>query len=383
MIWTADGAPGSRKPFGAPGGLLLLLALAAAACSGGGGAFTGNMTSPRHGHTATALPDGRVLIAAGLTKTSPLGTFELFEPLRSAFEALAIQGFRPRGWHSAAALKDGRILLSGGWAGPFTALREAAILHPGEKRLQPLLMLQGRYDHTSTLLEDGAVLLAGGNDGRGEQRAMELFDPPSGKFAPAARPLLVPRQQHTATPLPGGQVLILGGGQGQGARLAEIYLPTERRTRLVRGFTSVSRSRHTATPLMDGRVLIAGGLGPERTLATAEIYDPGKDAFLPIQAPLRTARQQHTATLLSDGRVVLLGGWGGGEGKTLDDGEIFDPQGSCFAALPFHMKAKRRLHTAALVRDGSILAAGGASDDDVLPSAELLRVPPRKPGRDC
>jgi len=341
------------------------------------------MASPRHGHTATMLPGGRVLLAAGLTKTSPLGSIEVFDPRKNAFEALAGAQVRPRGWHRATLLKDGRVLLSGGWAGPAIALREAVAIRPGGAGASAFLMLQGRYDHTATLLEDGTVLLAGGNDGRSEQRALEIFDPRAGKTLPAARPLLVARQQHTATLLPGGGVLILGGAQGDGARIAELYHPAERRTHAVRGYASAARSRHTATRLKDGRVLIAGGLGPERTLAAAELFDPKEGVFLPIQAPMRTPRQQHTAVLLPDGRVVLLGGWGGGEGKTLDDGEVFDPEGACFAPLPVHLRAKRRLHTATLLEGGAILIAGGASDDEVLATAEILRVPPRKPDGGC
>lgn len=362
----------------------LLLILAGGGCSGGGETtLTRAMASPRHGHTATAIAGGRVLLAAGLTKTSPLGAVELFDPGKNAFEAAAGLEVRPRGWHRATPLRDGRVLLSGGWAGPSTALREAVAIRPGGRGAPPVLMLQGRYDHTATLLADGTVLLAGGNDGRGEQRAMEIFDPLAGRFLPTARPLLVPRQLHTATLLPGGEVLILGGAQGDGARIAELYLPAERRTRLVRGYAAAARSRHTATRLPDGRVLIAGGLGPDRTLDTAELFDPRKGAFLPVKARMRTARQQHTATLLPDGRVVLLGGWGGGEGRTLDDGEVFDPEGACFAPLSVPLRARRRLHTATLLEGGGVLAAGGASDDEVLATAEILRVPPRKPGGGC
>ena len=121
-------------------------------------------------------------------------------------------------------------------------------------------------------------------------------------------------------------------------------------------------------------MLIAGGLGKEKTLAGAEIYDPATEKFIPLKGKLRVNRQQHTATLMPDGRVVLIGGWGG-EGRTLAGAEVYEPGKGCFWSVGVEMKFPRRLHTATSLGGGRVLIAGGASDNDVLNSAEILTIP--------
>ncbi len=352
-----------------------LLGTLLSACGGEGDfAQTGSMRTPRHGHTATRLASGEILLAAGLTKTDPLADFEIYDPARGVFRPYAPSGLPKRGWHEAVLLPEG-VLIAGGWTSGGEALRSAAVLLPAGGVAARTRMKYGRYDHTMTRLPNGDVLIAGGNDGKRAMRHLEVYAPDKGAFSLARRPMLIARQQHTATALGGAGVLIVGGAQGPGARYAELYLPAPGRTRLVRSLTT-QRSRHTATRLADDRVLIAGGLGREGTLGSAEMFDPKTETFAPLENGLRTKRQQHTATRLADGRVVLLGGWGGEEGHTLSDAEVFDPKRRCFRRLGAEMRSPRRLHTATALGDGRVLVVGGASDQEVLASAEILEIPP-------
>ena len=333
--------------------------------------LTGNMNTPRHGHTATKLQSGGILIVAGLTKTSPLDDFEIYDPVQMTFKSYKIQGLRKRGWHKAILLKNG-VLISGGWTTGGEALRDSFQIQPGGGLRSHAKMKFGRYDHSMTLLPTGDVLIAGGNDGKRAMRHLEIYEPGKKRFIPARRPMLMARQQHTATRLPGGKILILGGAEGKGARYAELYMPSQGRTRLVRSLTT-QRSRHTATRLKDGRVLIAGGLGKETTLDTAELFDPATEKFTPLTSKMRVKRQQHTATVLPDGRVVLIGGWGG-EGRTLGSAEVYEPRKGCFWLVGVEMNSPRRLHTATSLREGRVLIAGGASDSEVHQSAEILTI---------
>jgi hypothetical protein len=51
-------------------------------------------------------------------------------------------------------------------------------------------------------------------------------------------------------------------------------------------------------------VLVAGGDGP---LASAELYNPANGTWTPT-GNLNTARDEHTATLLPNGMVLAAGG---------------------------------------------------------------------------
>ena len=63
------------------------------------------------------------------------------------------------------------------------------------------------WEQTATLLQNGQVLIAGG-----ETASAELFNPSTGKFT-ATGSMTISRTGHTATLLPDGRVLIAGGVQ--------------------------------------------------------------------------------------------------------------------------------------------------------------------------
>jgi hypothetical protein len=72
-------------------------------------------------------------------------------------------------------------------------------------------MSEGRFAHTATMLPDGRVLVAGGDDNSSSVlSAAETWDPATGAFS-AADSLEVARAGHAAALLPDGRVLIVGG----------------------------------------------------------------------------------------------------------------------------------------------------------------------------
>ncbi len=146
----------------------------------------GQLAAGRIGHTATLLPDGRVLVVGGASTAGghPLATAEVYDPTRNA-------------WSAAGTLTDARLA------------------------------------HTATRLPDERVLVAGGERWVADMpnplplATAELYDPTSGRWVRTTA-LGIPRAGHSATLLPDGRVLVAGGRStdGQGITFqatSEIY----------------------------------------------------------------------------------------------------------------------------------------------------------------
>ncbi|MGA3240903.1 MAG: kelch repeat-containing protein [Bryobacteraceae bacterium] len=170
---------------------------------------------------------------------------------------------------------------------------------------------------------------------------------------------------HTATLLMDGRVLIAGGQNGASAnRLSstEIYDP------VAKTFTpgpnmTIGRTGHTATLLVDGRVLIvdgeqtppgANGIEPG---GSAELFDPAAGSFTQTGS-LLMARQGFNATLLANGKVLVTGGVAGvtDSGYMIGDPEIYDPATGAFTVAGFYAGSLASLNTGGIFGFGSVSA---------------------------
>jgi Galactose oxidase, central domain/Kelch motif len=221
-------------------------------------------------------------------------------------------------------------------------------------------MATARAHMTATPLADGRVLVVGGVG----ETSTELYDLAGGTWS-AGGALNVPRWLHRAVRLADGRVLVAGGGAYTAS--AELYDPATNRWTPT-GSMSVDRYDFTATLLRDGRVLVVGGFSGNGTgvQASAELFDPSTTGRWTSTGSLRTPRRNHTATLLRDGTVLVAGGFGDG---WLREAELYDPaRGRWKRVAP--MTIPREHASATLLRDGRVLIAGGGSPSATL-SAEL------------
>jgi hypothetical protein len=320
---------------------------------------TGSMLAPRQSHAATKLTDGKVLVSGGMGAT-PLSSAELYDPITGAFAATgALLDVRQD--HTSSLLGDGKVLLTGGEGGTGGGLPLATseLYDPVSSTFSASAnMATPRTLHAATVLQDGRVLLTGGQWNmavRSILKSAELYDPATGTFAPAGD-MAVERYWHTSTLLPSGQVLITGGyGLTGGAlRSAELYDPA---TGLfsATGDMTAPRYGQTATLLAaDGVVLVAGGFGAT-LLDGADLYDPATGTFQ-ATGSLNIARQFHTATAIPGGKVLITGGLT--SVAPLSSAELYDPVLGVFT-ITDDMSAERYDHTATLLDSGEVLVVGG------------------------
>jgi hypothetical protein len=326
---------------------------------------TGNSGVARTNPTATLLQNGSVLVAGGANDNGNAATAqaEIYNPANGAFTTTAAHLIDSRTNHTATLLNDGTVLIVGGQNG-LTFQDSAEIYDPTPPGTFTALtgpthtLNTARSGHTATLLADGSVLIAGGvTTGSTTLASAELYDPVAQTFT-AVHPMNEARSGHTATLLANGQVLIAGGVDAS----AELYDPVSQSFTTTLGNLSAARQDASGTLLPSGKVLIAGGLKSDGTtgIGTAELYDPVPRTFLPTGS-LNAARGAHTATLLTDGTVLIAGGFNLINPTTPDilaSAEIYNPSTSTFTNTG-SLTGTRWQNTATLLNDGSVLIAGG------------------------
>ena len=352
--------------------LSCVIAVSGYAQSPGTFTATADMITPRSWHTATLLPDGRVLIAGGFVNGimfSPTDSAELYDPSTGTFAATGSMTIA-RYDQTATLLPNGRVLIAGGGDATGQLALSAELYDPTTGTFTPTgSMAAGHW--RATLLNNSQVLMALPPDS-----TAELYDPMAGTFTATGgyADTTTLWLAETATMLAGGKTLIAGDS------FAELYDPATGRFNptgaMIYGYAAVGRS---ATLLMNGKVLFAGGEldrdfdGGEPWppyYPYSELYDPTAGNFA-ATANMTDARWEHTATLLPDGSVLIAGG-----GPTAyQSAELYDPARGTFSSLG-NMTAPRFGHTATLLKDGKVLIAGGPQSSAELYTPSVLAASP-------
>ncbi len=308
-------------------------------------ANTGSLAADRYGHTATLLGNGKVLVAGGIQSFSTYGNIastELYNPMNGTWGTNNAMTTSRYG-HTATLLGNGKVLVAGGQAhdaSGYTGLASVELYDPnlGVWTLTGTMPNVHQF-HSATLLTNGWVLVAGGEDTNSSAIAdADLYNPASGLWTKTGS-MTTKRSNQTATLLPNGKVLVAGGSDGNfnPQASAELYDPALG-TWTATGSLTTGRAGADAMLLTNGLVLVTGGYGG---LATAELYDPASGLWTPA-ATMHNQRQQFPAVLLPNGQVLVAGGF---YFSSLTNSELYGSVAS--ATLPIRLLNSTRLSSGA------------------------------------
>jgi len=181
------------------------------------------MGQAHDGARAVLLNTANVLMIGGAADP---GSAELFDPATDTWSptgSITVPGWGPS---TATLLPDGRVLAAAGCCGSNGRVNKVAEIYDPATGTwsQTGSMNIARDGAQAVLLPDGLVLVAGGfNDFYGmNSDAAELYDPATGSWSVTGS-MNDPRLGCTLTLLPDGQVLAAGGDGGTNS--AELYVP--------------------------------------------------------------------------------------------------------------------------------------------------------------
>ena len=379
---TANSSRFSRlKSPGRTAAATLVLALGAIAIAAAGGTFqpTGSTINPHSLGAATLLADGTVLMSGGAVQKPggfmSIAPSERFDPASGSWK---LDAFVERFAHSATRLNDGRVLLAGGNSSSQQPVSSAELYDPNSASAsQTGSMSIARAHHVSALLNDGRVLVAGGFDQGGNALVTaEIYDPATGSFSPVLNATSAPRAHGSATLLLDGRVLLAGGQIIPGMPdTADLFDPADNQFHSIVGMLTPS-SGHSAARLADGRVLIAGGTGasgppcaPLDPMCQPPQIVPLKRAEIydPITGQFAATgpmnqARSNFASSPVPNGLVLVAGGDGTFDSSL--AEVYDPQQGAFLVTG-GMSAGRPSAVAVALNDGKVLVVdrdGGSAD---------------------
>lgn len=282
----------------------------------------------------------------------------------------------PRDNHTASLLGNGEVLVAGG-ENSSSVLRSAELYNPATGTWSSTGSLSTpRYGATSTTLSDGRVLVAGGSNGvaGGEQTSTEIYNPATGTWSAGAS-MTYPRFENLAVRLGDGRVLAAGqrnaAVQGDATPTAEVYDPQRNRwtTTGPTGVPSGCCNPHGVL-LPDSRVLTTlgtsslwtpGGGGPT-------IYNPVTQSWSRLPAAPVFLGNGPQISLLPSGNVLFAGGWDSdGWSSTWPTNvveELNPVTGTWTVRQSTSFTSFYTGQSLTTLADGRVLASGGASATD-------------------
>lgn len=273
-----------------------------------------------------------LLMTAGTATATPIGTWSNGDP------SMTLSNVHLLG--AASLLPNGRVIVAGGLsaASPFPAITTAEVYDPLTRTWAATGGLNTpRWSLDAVTLNNGQVLFAGGASAFAGGAALvtaEIYDATTQTFSYTSNNLSVARQSFGITTLNDGRVILAGGNSsgnnlgGSGVAAVDIYDPATNQFQPAASM-NFGRSLHAQVSLSDGRVAVIGG-----AQTTAEIFDPVTNTWTVAAGTLPTTLKDMKAFELFDGRIFVAGGQNTSTGVTTDSTWYFDPSDGSFTSGP-------------------------------------------------
>ena len=192
-----------------------------------------------------------------------------------------------------------------------------------------------------------------------------------------------PRAYAEAITLSTGEILVVGGLDSDDPEVmshrSELIDPATGRITLLPD-RLLGRLNQTVTIGWGDRVVVVGGTEyrrrPDGTAYWApvdrvEMFLPDSRSWL-VGVPLAEERSDHSAAALRDGRILVAGGNQGG--RLLRSVEIYDPLGDRWTRAAPLPRPRTQFSMTTMV-DGRVLIAGGFQDDGVITASTEIYDP--------
>src|ERR1017187_9283327 len=349
---------------------LFAVGLTAFAGTSGTWALTGSLNTARWNHTATLLPNGEVLVTGGWGASGtndPLASAELYNPATGKWTFTGSMAYARTG-QTATLLQNGEVLVAGGDS--VTGTTAELYNPPTGRRTSTGSMIQPGFPQTATLLPTGEVLATGGEGYEGETLATaELYNPSTGTWSTTGS--MNVGRVTVAGLLQNGQVLVAGGYSYSGLvgytilASAELYNPSTGKWSFTASMTKADFSPTPPVLLTNGDALVANA---------GQFYNPAMAAWTLTGKLPTIAGPPQVATRLNNGNVLASGTYChySGCGYTIVATCFLYATSTNSWSVTGSMNQARIHHTSTLLPSGEVLVAGGyVSGGAPLGSAEL------------
>ncbi len=310
----------------------------------------GRLNHPRFGHTASLLPDGRILIFGGAGKgdfenPSDFAPAEIYDPrLQTScgfgdFDCPVFTGADRRMGHSATSTDFGGVLIFGGFDSQHHLVDQVLMFDAQQGAFRQLTgfdsqKIKARAYHAAVTMqvEDPgtapyrqAILISGGisdlESGAVTDNAL-LFDTRLETFFATDLKMMRPRSHHSMTTFGTERRLVLvAGGKDENALVAQVEMfngtsfddipPTGQGAK---DFLTTPRTDHVALEVNDGVLLVGGQDGlvsldnPEFFVYSSSLGTGVFDLDIAASHAEHSTRSSPVAAVESSGDIFLAGG---------------------------------------------------------------------------